>query len=104
MENCAPWSYRGIASIVWISGIIVIGIANPGASQPVHGQKQYHLALGDSITLGNQAYRQEAGLPPSAFNTGYVDVLAAHLREIQPGITVVNYGCPGESTRSSDIP
>jgi lysophospholipase L1-like esterase len=100
MESCARWSYRGIAPIVWLAGILVIGTANPGVSQPVHGPKQYYLALGDSITFGYQAYKQEAGLPPSAFNTGYVDVFGEHLREIQPGITVVNYGCPGESTRS----
>jgi len=66
----------------------------------VHGPKQYYLALGDSITYGYQAYKQAAGLPPSAYDTGYVDVFAAYLREIQPDITVVNYGCPGESTRS----
>ena len=66
----------------------------------MHGPKQYYLALGDSIAYGYQAYKHAAGLPPSAFNTGYVDVFAAHLLEIQPAITVVNYGCPGESTRS----
>lgn len=66
----------------------------------MHGPKQYYLALGDSITYGYQAYKHAAGLPPSAFSTGYVDILAEHLREIQPAITVVNYGCPGESTRS----
>jgi lysophospholipase L1-like esterase len=89
-----------IAPIAWLAAIIVIGSAHPAASQIVQGPKQYYLALGDSITYGYQAYKHEAGLPPSAYDTGYVDVFADHLREIQPGITVVNYGCPGESTRS----
>ena len=62
--------------------------------------KQYYLALGDSIAYGFQAFKFNAGLPPSAFNTGYVNVFAARLREINPGITTVNYGCPGESTES----
>jgi lysophospholipase L1-like esterase len=62
--------------------------------------KSYYLALGDSITYGYQAVKARAGLPPSAFNTGYVDVFGARLREIQPGITTVNYGCPGESTET----
>ena len=90
------WSCR----IVSLAGVIVTGTALPAASQVAHGPKQYYLALGDSITYGYQAYKHTAGLPPSAFNTGYVDVFADHLRAIQPGITVVNYGCPGESTRS----
>jgi lysophospholipase L1-like esterase len=29
-----------------------------------------------------------------------VDVFAEHLRQIQPGITVVNHGCPGETAKS----
>jgi lysophospholipase L1-like esterase len=60
--------------------------------------KRYYLALGDSIAFGYQAWRARAGLPPSAFNTGYVDVFADRLRRIQPLLTVVNYGCPGETT------
>jgi hypothetical protein len=31
-------------------------------------------------------------------DTGYVDVFAKGLRSIRPTLTVVNYGCPGEST------
>ncbi len=60
--------------------------------------KGYYLALGDSITYGFQSSKFFAGLPPAAFDTGYVDVFAARLRSIRPGITVVNHGCPGEST------
>ena len=91
---------RGIVPRVFLAGVILSGTAIPAASQVVNGPKQYYLALGDSITYGYQAYKHAAGLPPTAFNTGYVDVFAEHLREIQPAITVVNYGCPGESTRS----
>jgi len=86
--------------IACLAGVFLIAAASPALSQVVHGPKQYYLALGDSITYGYQAYKHAAGLPPSAYDTGYVDVFAAYLREIQPGITVVNYGCPGESTRS----
>ena len=100
MSSRAPRLNRRSAPIAWLTGIIVIGSAYPAASQVVHGPKQYYLALGDSITYGYQAYKQAAGLPPSAYDTGYVDVFAEHLREIRPVITVVNYGCPGESTRS----
>jgi lysophospholipase L1-like esterase len=100
MASCGLRSNRRIAPIAWLAGIVLIGSVSPAWSQVVHGPKQYYLALGDSITYGYQAYKHAAGLPPSAFNTGYVEVFAAHLRAIQPAITVVNYGCPGESTRS----
>jgi lysophospholipase L1-like esterase len=39
-------------------------------------------------------------LPPSAYNTGYVDDFATRLRQLRPNTTVINYGCPGESTDS----
>jgi lysophospholipase L1-like esterase len=58
------------------------------------------LALGDSITYGYQAFKAQANLPPSAYNTGYVDAFAMRWGQIKPKITVINYGCPGESTES----
>jgi hypothetical protein len=62
--------------------------------------QQYYLALGDSIAYGVQPAKASAGLPPSGFHTGYVDVFAARLRALAPKIRVVNYGCPGESTKT----
>jgi lysophospholipase L1-like esterase len=59
--------------------------------------RSYYLALGDSITYGFQPDKAN-GAPPSAFDTGYVDVFAARLRKLSPKIQVVNYGCPGETT------
>src|SRR2546426_3768298 len=71
------------------------------ASGPVYQAPQaYYLALGDSIAYGFQPAKARAGLPPSRFNTGYVDVFAARLRTIAPKLQVVNYGCPGESTKT----
>src|SRR5262249_15202434 len=32
--------------------------------------------------------------------SGYVDVLGAQLRQINPSIMIVNYGCPGETSLS----
>jgi lysophospholipase L1-like esterase len=60
--------------------------------------RSYYLALGDSIAYGVQPDKASAGAPPSAFDTGYVDVFAARLRKLSPKIHVVNYGCPGETT------
>ncbi len=62
--------------------------------------RRYYLALGDSLAYGFQPDKALAGLPPPAFNTGYVDLFAAMLRQLRPTIDTVNYGCPGESTTS----
>jgi lysophospholipase L1-like esterase len=60
----------------------------------------YYLALGDSMAYGIQPAKVDAGLPPSGFRTGYVDVFAARLRALAPRIQVVNYGCPGETAKT----
>ena len=45
--------------------------------------KRYYLALGDSIGYGFQTNKALAGLPPQAFNTGYVDLFSARLRHLR---------------------
>src|SRR4051794_1100690 len=99
-------SLRFVRLRVYIVGLFGLTIAATMQAQsqtapPIFDPpKEYYLAPGDSIAYGFQAFKFNAGLPPSAFNTGYVNVFAARLREINPGITTVNYGCPGESTES----
>jgi lysophospholipase L1-like esterase len=98
----SPTIVIGPACILGLLGFTMA--ATPAQSQipppTFNPPKSYYLALGDSITYGYQALKAQAILPPSAFNPGYVDVFGARLREIQPGITTINYGCPGESTES----
>jgi lysophospholipase L1-like esterase len=76
-----------------------VAVARPerGATE---GAKQYYLALGDSLVFGLQPAKAEKGLPPSGFRTGFVDVFAARLRGAAPKLRVVNYGCPGETTKT----
>lgn len=72
-----------------------------GSSEPrFNPPKQYYLALGDSIAYGFQASKFLVGTPAAGFDTGYVDVFSARLRELRPNLAVVNYGCPGETTVS----
>ena len=90
---------RGRARLV---GLVLLGliltsalvVAGRGATAP----QRYYLALGDSIAYGIQPTKLKPGARPSDFRTGYVDVVAARLRKASPGLQVVNYGCPGEST------
>src|SRR5260221_8200366 len=81
--------------------VLLTALAASAASGPVYQAPQaYYLALGDSIAYGIQPAKVDAGLPPSRFRTGYVDVFAARLRALAPKIQVVNYSCPGETTRT----
>jgi lysophospholipase L1-like esterase len=90
-----------LAGVCAVSAASVVQFALAGTMRPVSsGPQRYYLALGDSIAYGFQPAKASAGLPPSRFNTGYVDVFAARLRAIASKIRVVNYGCPGESTRT----
>lgn len=62
-----------------------------------------YLALGDSLAFGFQQARFNSLFPnedPAAFDTGYVDDLAAVLRLRDPRLQLVNDGCPGETTDS----
>ena len=68
------------------------------AARGVTESESYYLALGDSIAYGMQPTKMKPGARPADFKTGYVDVVAARLRKLSPGLQVVNYGCPGEST------
>ena len=61
-------------------------------------QGRYYVAVGDSISYGFQTAKAVAGQPPRAFDTGYVDFVAARLRRQQRDLRVVNFACPGESS------
>ncbi|HEY7333675.1 MAG TPA: SGNH/GDSL hydrolase family protein, partial [Bryobacteraceae bacterium] len=101
LESCRPVGTRRICAVAVLLFVLV--------TMPVRGQHpppvfdppiRFYLALGDSIAYGFQEFKFEANLPPPAYNTGYVDVFAARLRQIRPELAVVNYSCPGESTDS----
>lgn len=81
-----------------LAGVLALtASATSGAKQAT--RRGYYLALGDSFAYGFQPGKPPTA-PPSSFDTGYVDVFAARLRKLSPSLQVVNYGCPGESTRT----
>ena len=85
-----------LAGAFLVSPLAFGGTPRLVSASPQH----YYLALGDSLTYGIQPAKVDAGLPPSKFNSGFVDVFARRLRTLTPELQVVNYGCPGESTRT----
>jgi lysophospholipase L1-like esterase len=91
--------FAGIAGVVASAcALAAVAPVAAAAPEPVYQPPLgYYLALGDSIAYGIQPARVKPGARPSDF-TGYVDVFAARLRALAPGLEVVNYGCPGEST------
>jgi lysophospholipase L1-like esterase len=99
-----PTSVAAAGIALLLSGAVLTLDAAPQARATPRSifaaPQQYYLALGDSITYGIQPAKVRAGLPPSGFDTGYVDVFAGQLRALAPKIRMVNYGCPGESTKT----
>ena len=84
-----------------VFALALVAVAGAGAAgRTSRAPQAYYLALGDSIAYGVQPTKMNAGLPPSGFHTGYVDVFARRLRALAPKIRVVNYACPGESSRT----
>ena len=83
----------GLAATV----LVVLTVGAVAASGAAAAPQAYYLALGDSIGYGYQPSNARKQPPPSSYDKGYVDVLAARLRPLAPAIKVVNYSCPGES-------
>jgi lysophospholipase L1-like esterase len=96
-----PMALARIVACALAGALIASPLALGGTPRPVFASpQQYYLALGDSLTYGMQPAKAGAGLPPSAFDTGFVDVFARRLRTLAPRLRVVNYACPGESRRT----
>jgi len=65
---------------------------------------QYYLSLGDSLAFGYQQERITAELANGSYSPanfpGYTYRFGSVLQEINPGLQVVDFGCPGETTVS----
>jgi lysophospholipase L1-like esterase len=90
-----------MAAAVLLAAIVLLAPApEAGAAKPP--QRSY-LALGDSLAFGYQQAKFNSLFPnedPAAFDTGYVDDFGAFLLKTHRDVSVVNDGCPGETTDS----
>ena len=66
------------------------GLRDPSGNGPV-----YYVSLGDSLARGIQPATWGADV---VTRRGYTDQLAALLRRSLPGLRLVEFGCPGETT------
>lgn len=90
------------ALLTMLAAVVLVLDGHPAAA--TRHPKTFYLALGDSISYGFQTAKARAGLPPTAFDSGYVDVVSAHLDRRRQQLRTVNLGCPGESTTSITQP
>jgi lysophospholipase L1-like esterase len=74
----------------------------PPVPPPAPPQLSY-LALGDSLAFGYSEARFKELEPeenPADYDTGYVNDFGSVLKLFDPGLQIVNDGCPGETTES----
>jgi lysophospholipase L1-like esterase len=79
-----------VAVVALVAGWLASG---PPAAAATTG---YYLSLGDSLAFGYQPDLVAAGDLNAADYRGYAEDFAA----MRPGLTLVNFGCPGETTHT----
>jgi lysophospholipase L1-like esterase len=105
-HSCSPRSRSRllrratVAAAALLAAIVLLAPA-PGAGA-TRVQRSY-LALGDSLAFGYQQAKFNELFPgedPARFDTGYVDDFGHFLLKTHRDTSVVNDGCPGETTDS----
>ena len=88
-----------VASIAVLGALVfapAAGASNVGST---------YLALGDSLAYGYHAKQFASEYPhvnPANYEEGYVNTFYNSLKAVNPAVTLVNYGCPGETTNTFD--
>src|SRR5689334_5099575 len=84
-----------VACWVAVSLAVTLITAVPATAAPHNTARgQYYLSLGDSLAFGYQPDLVAAGDLNAADYRGYAEDFAV----MRPRLTLVNYGCPGETT------
>lgn len=81
-----------LAAAVSLSGGLLVGMVAPASAAPA--TTSYYLSLGDSLAFGYQPDLVAAGDANPADYVGYAEDVAA----MRPHLSLVNFGCPGETT------
>jgi lysophospholipase L1-like esterase len=87
---------RRLAAVLLSTVCVVLGVfaaAAPASAAPRHS---YYLSLGDSLAFGYQPNLVAAGDVDPAHYRSYAEYYAL----LHPRLTLVNYGCSGETTDS----
>jgi lysophospholipase L1-like esterase len=84
-------------------GLLVGASGAAAADAKFSAPKNFTLAVGDSLAFGFQQVKFNANpFDVAQFDTGFADVFVARLAATPPGkgVTLLNLGCPGETTAS----
>lgn len=84
-----------LAALISVATWVLVGTATPAVAGP-DVSPHYYLSLGDSLAFGYQPDLVAAGDLDAADYRGYAEDFAG----MRPHLTLVNYGCPGETTAS----
>ncbi len=104
-----PVALLGVLAAVLCAVALLPGSAGAhgvgGPSRPGHRPPAptSYLALGDSLAFGYSQAKFDELFPeenPADYETGYVNDFANVLKVFNPGLRIVNDGCPGETTES----
>ncbi len=78
-----------VVAIAPVLGAISVPHTSAQARAGLVGPKQFYLALGDSLAYGYQ--------PNFRFGLGYADDWLKEMQQSDPGLTLTNLACPGET-------
>jgi lysophospholipase L1-like esterase len=93
-----------LAALVAALAAVVVGVPVSADSLQFNPPKHFYMSLGDSVAFGFQHDKFFSELlagtySPSDF-PGYSYPFGADMQLLRPGLRVVDYGCPGETTVS----
>ncbi len=99
------------ACLVAVAITSAIAALSPALASAKTPPVRYYVALGDSLSVGYQPNTQGVGVvPPCSTNLtkypgcetsqGYANDLYAHYAKQIPGLKLVEFGCPGDTTSS----
>jgi lysophospholipase L1-like esterase len=103
---------RPSGCLALVTALLLLAFASPAGARSLtsahpalgaHASQSSYLALGDSLAFGYSAAKFNELFPtenPADFHTGYVDDFGKVLRLFAPHLSIVNDGCPGETTES----
>ncbi len=89
-----------IGLVAAIAGLAACGSSGSSSSSTTSSPSTpttYYVSLGDSLAQGVQPDQSGKSLPT---NQGYADDLYNSVRPSRPGLRLVKFGCPGETTET----
>lgn len=98
---------RLLTLVVAVVAAVIGTVPASASSTQFNPPKKYYLSLGDSVAFGYQSDKFHSEVVGGTYSPGnfpgYTYAFGADLQSVRPALTVVDYGCPGETTVSYTI-